>query len=489
MQRQEADCRQYCAHRGWTVEDVLVENDTSAYGKKRRPLYSQLLADMEAHSFDAVVVWHPDRLHRSLAELEHFIDVVERTGVVVASVTAGDYDLSSPEGRLTARIVGSVARKESEDKSRRLRRKAEELAITGKVGGGTRPFGYKTGGMEVDEVEAALVREAARRVLGGERLHAIKTDWTARRIPTVKGGTWSTTAIRSFLTRPRTAGLRSHHGAVVADAVWPALLNRGTWEQICVVLYDPSRRRTPAVRSYLLSNLVMCGACGVRLRARPRASGARAYGCVKLSGGCGGVSGLAQPLEDFVSTRVLAHVDNVDVPTRVGSQRSAQSQAIRELVHQIAVDEKKLEELALAHFDEGIISRASYLKTKDVIDLRLAAARARLATLRGATVLDKHAGRIQQMWPDLSLEDRRSVIRGVTELIELLPVIPERPRDRFDTERVRITFATSALDDTFAHLDRRDEGLDDDGLAGAPPRSSGQGGLRSTVAMSVRRPL
>ncbi len=31
---------------------------------------------------------------------------------------------------------GSVARKESEDKSRRLRRKHEELAVSGKVGGG-----------------------------------------------------------------------------------------------------------------------------------------------------------------------------------------------------------------------------------------------------------------------------------------------------------------------------------------------------------------
>lgn len=56
-----------------------------------------------------------------------FIDLVERSGVRLAVVTGGEYDLTTPDG-LSARIVGAVARKESEDRSGRVRRKHLELA-------------------------------------------------------------------------------------------------------------------------------------------------------------------------------------------------------------------------------------------------------------------------------------------------------------------------------------------------------------------------
>ena len=48
VQRQEKDCRALCRKRGWRVADVVVENDTSAYGKKRRKLYEALLDRIEA---------------------------------------------------------------------------------------------------------------------------------------------------------------------------------------------------------------------------------------------------------------------------------------------------------------------------------------------------------------------------------------------------------------------------------------------------------
>src|SRR4051794_33759420 len=86
VQRQEADCRAYCERRGWAIAEVLVENDTSAYGHKRRPLYEHLCTRIADGTYDALVVWHPDRLHRSPAELESFIDLVEATHVDVASV-------------------------------------------------------------------------------------------------------------------------------------------------------------------------------------------------------------------------------------------------------------------------------------------------------------------------------------------------------------------------------------------------------------------
>src|SRR5919202_2162546 len=125
-----------------------------------------MLAVAESGAIGAIVTWHNDRLHRSPRELEAFIDLVERSGVRVAVVSGGDYDLTTPEGRFTARIVGAVARKESEDRSRRVRRKHLELAEQG------RPAGQLGWGVR-NEHERTLVRKAAERVLAAHGLMTI----------------------------------------------------------------------------------------------------------------------------------------------------------------------------------------------------------------------------------------------------------------------------------------------------------------------------
>ncbi len=135
VERQRLDCEALCRSHGWEVAGYLEDKDRSAYSGKPRRSYQELLRSVEAGEIDAIVTWHNDRLHRSPKELEGFIDLVERTGVRVAVVSGGDYDLTSPEGRLAARIVGAVARKESEDRSRRVRRKHLELAEQGMPAG------------------------------------------------------------------------------------------------------------------------------------------------------------------------------------------------------------------------------------------------------------------------------------------------------------------------------------------------------------------
>jgi DNA invertase Pin-like site-specific DNA recombinase len=135
VERQRVDCEALCASRGWRVAEIFEDNDASAYGRKPRHAYERMLAAVDSGAIDAIVTWHNDRLHRFPKELEAFIDLVERSGVRLAVVAGGDYDLTTPDGRLSARIVGAVARKESEDRSRRVRRKHLELAEQGRPAG------------------------------------------------------------------------------------------------------------------------------------------------------------------------------------------------------------------------------------------------------------------------------------------------------------------------------------------------------------------
>ena len=201
VERQIADCEALAASVGWSVHDVYEDNDVSAWSGQVRPEYRRMCEDIKAGVVDGLVVWHADRLHRHPRELEDFITLIEAAGDFgVRTVSAGELDLRDSTGRAVARILGAVARKESDDKSARISRKHLEIASKGEVsGGGSRPYGYTPDGRKVVAEEAGHIVEAARRVLAGDSLRSVCTDFNVRGVTTSLGNDWSIQTMRAHV--------------------------------------------------------------------------------------------------------------------------------------------------------------------------------------------------------------------------------------------------------------------------------------------------
>ncbi|HEV2370835.1 MAG TPA: recombinase family protein [Streptosporangiaceae bacterium] len=121
---------------------VYTDNDVSAYVRKPRPAWRDLLADVRAGRVDAIVCWHVDRLTRSPRELEDVIDLHDAHGVQLATATE-EIDLATPTGRMVARTLGAAARHEAEHKAERQRRERLQQAKAGRPHStGTRGYGY-----------------------------------------------------------------------------------------------------------------------------------------------------------------------------------------------------------------------------------------------------------------------------------------------------------------------------------------------------------
>jgi DNA invertase Pin-like site-specific DNA recombinase len=319
VMRQEADCRALCARLGYEVAAVIVDDDRSAYSGKRRPGFDLMRSMLEQREVGVVVAWHPDRLTRHPRELEDLIDLLEAASATVHTVQAGEYDLSTPSGRMTARIVGTVARHESEHKSARLRRKHEELAAAGKVsGGGDRPFGYARDRVTLVPDEAALIREGVAWLLDGGTLTGLWRDWKRRGIDSPAGNVWTFEGLRRMFLGARIAGKRAHHGVIVADAVWPAIITLD--EHLRLNAIFSQRMRTTPPRSYVLVGLLFCSTCGGRMVAQPR-KGGRTYSCAPHVGGCNGRKCYADPLESLIVDAVLARLAGeplMGLPNEIG---------------------------------------------------------------------------------------------------------------------------------------------------------------------------
>lgn len=437
ISRQLADCELLAERREWTVVERYVDSDISAYSEKRRPEYVRMLEDIEAAAVEAVVVYHADRLHRHPRELEDFIDLCQRTGTKIATVS-GDYDLSTHEGQLLARITGAVARKESDDKSRRIRRKHEQLAAEGKPsGGGTRPYGYETDKRTIRPDEAEAIRDCARRVLAGDSLRSICTDLNERGIATVTGKEWRPQTLRRMLMSPRISGQRDHHGEIVAKkAVWPAIITARQTQQLQAKLRDPARRTNRASRRYLLTQLLRCSHCGAMLVARPRADQTRRYVCASGPGfdGCGKTTVVADPVEHFIAQAVLHRLES----PRLHEARKRSPDNAKGAQWQAETERRQaqLDELA-AMWAEGEITRGEWMRARTPIEKHLSTAKKKLAVLNRTTVLlpfADDAAALREQWGSMTLTRQHEIVLAVLQHVEVLPAV--RGRNRFDESRL-----------------------------------------------------
>ncbi|HUQ43100.1 MAG TPA: recombinase family protein, partial [Candidatus Limnocylindria bacterium] len=259
VDRQTADCRALADRKGWPVADVYIDDDRSAYSGKPRPEYRRMLDDIRAKAVDAVLVYNLDRLHRQPRELEAFFDVVDSAGLTALASVEGDINLASDDGRFHARILGAVARKSSDDMSRRIRRSIEQRALAGlPTGGGTRPFGYQADRVTIEPPEAVLVREAASRILAGDSVRAVAGEWNARGVKTPAGRPWTVQTLRRILASPRLSGQREYRGEIVAVGTWQRIIKPDETTRLRVMLNERARTRTRAVRRYLLPGLLRC---------------------------------------------------------------------------------------------------------------------------------------------------------------------------------------------------------------------------------------
>jgi DNA invertase Pin-like site-specific DNA recombinase len=290
VERQEEDCRELAKRMGWEVhEPIYDDNDISAsrFGKKRREGYEQLMADIKAGVIQAVIAYHPARLHRRPREVEGYIDIAER--VPTHTVRAGRWDLSTPSGRVQARIMAAVDAYESEQKSDLVKRSRVQRAQKERKArpGGARPYGFEKDGVTVRQGEADEILRLTEAVVQwsepgteGQSLRFLVRDLNERKVPTATGrGMWTSATLRDILMRTRNAGLVTYTVEVededgdkvqkteTVKAAWEPLVPEETWRAACAILTDAQRTTTTnngqrgGLIKWLGSGLYLCGAC------------------------------------------------------------------------------------------------------------------------------------------------------------------------------------------------------------------------------------
>ncbi|MGV9987766.1 recombinase family protein [Streptomyces olivaceus] len=466
VDRQREDCEALAERMGWDVVEVYVDNDVSAFSGKLRKDYRRMLADLDDGRATVVIVWHTDRLTRSIVELEEYIELSDRRGIATHTVQAGTIDLATPSGRMTARILGAVARQESEHKGHRVARARQQKAMAGEWAGGIRPFGWgvptgelkkrvdrKTGEeTEVPELdmtaavpeEAEALRYWTDQILAGASVRSL-VKWCADKgVLTTRGNPVTHQDMRDMLVRPRNAGIAVYKGEEVGAGKWAAIVDEAKYRAVVAILKDPSRRTTPgATPKWLGSLLYRCGRGDCPHTVFVTQSGGRRYPSYRCHTGHGG-GRRAEIVDQYVEDTVVERLSRPDAhellePAPDGVNVSA-LQAEGEQIRARMRDLGGLfgaGQLELAPFTEGMETARAQL---DGVTRQLARAATAdpLAGLVGAPD-------VRAAWKALGLDRQRSVLRALVEVTLKTPR-PGRMPDGgyFDYDAVVFTWKRRA---------------------------------------------
>lgn len=197
-------------------------------------------------------------------------------------------------------MIATFAQMEARAAAERVASSRAHLLTSTRWGGGSPPFGYRTFAkdsaryLEINPETADIVREAARRVIGGEPVNAICRDLEERGVPSPadtyqrnksgKDFVWYPRTLKGILTSPTLLGWKTrsedvpgkkykkrvlvHDRGGYPIRVAEAVLDQDVFDCLQDALADsasPVGRRSTTPRTPLL-NVIKCGGCGKNLQ-------------------------------------------------------------------------------------------------------------------------------------------------------------------------------------------------------------------------------
>ncbi len=436
VERQVEDCKALAERLGWTLNPdarhVFVDNDISASTKsrKRRPEYDALMAGVSAGEYDGVLYYSNSRLTRRPKEFESVIELVEATGVRLASVTSGDVNLATADGRMIARFLAAQDAAEAERIGERVsralvqRRERDGRPHTT----GTRPFGYEPDGETMRPAEAETIRLGAKLILGGASLGDVAREWNSRDVGPPQASRWSRVMVRKVLTRPRNAGLIEHRGEIVGPGTFDAIIDAATLDAVKAAISDRASlvRTRYQGRENLLSGLVYCGVCGHRMKVNARRddrgdlTSKSFVACKTEIGGCGRVSRNLLLVEAYVLAVVEARLANIR-PHDVTEDDSEAGREFTRLTVERENIEKKIADLRQQYEGDPDFEAADFVPMTRKLRTRANDLEAAMRDYSNRPSAGDLSADVLDLWHSGGFDERREIMEAVVAQIVLHP--------------------------------------------------------------------
>lgn len=227
--------KQYCGAFDIEVADIYEDLGVSGKSLRDRRGLKRLLEDCSRKSFQLVLVWKISRLSRNLKDLLYLIDTFESNNVHFASCSE-KFDTSTPVGRMTLQLLGSIAEFERNTIIENVKLGLKEFARKG--GKAATLLGYDNIGKQlvINEREAGIVRLIFSLYSNsGMSFSAIAKYLNSLGYRTKRGSEFRSSSIAYVLRNPAYISINRHRmnsgSEYCINGVHPAIIDMETWNK------------------------------------------------------------------------------------------------------------------------------------------------------------------------------------------------------------------------------------------------------------------
>ncbi len=350
-------CREWCRREGYAICAEYCDRAMSGRTDDR-PEFQRMIAN--AGESDIVLVYMMDRFSRGEYDAPIYKRELALKGVRLVSALEAIPD--SPEGIIYEKLLEGLAACESKKTAIRTRRGMEGNALKCRTNG-VRVYGYcrsEDDTYEVDEDQAAVVREAFSRRLAKETVNSIAADFARRGIKTRTGRPCGYTMVYQMLHNRRYTG-RYEWGGIVQEGGMPQIIDEATFMEAQMV-QGTKKRATENWGDFALAGRAICGGCSRNLNGvSGRGHGNVKYEYYACPGKCGVPNVRREELEGAIVAAVrdvLADRDEAMRIARMVAERSNGREVAarrKQAAESLTAAEKGLRNI-LAAIEQGIIA-------------------------------------------------------------------------------------------------------------------------------------
>lgn len=254
------------------IKEVRQESH-SAKSSGLRPVFNQLLIDIRAGEFDAILTWAPDRLSRNAGDLGTLVDLMDQ-GKLRTIRTFSQSFSDNPNEKFLLMILCSQAKLENDNRGINVRR-----GMRAKCEAGWRPniapLGYlnvmnynRISYVEIDKDRAPIIKQMFTRV--AEEKHSGRTlkRWLDRiKFTTRSGKQIALSKVYGILKNTFYYGEFEFGGKIYKGSHEP-LITKAIFDKVQKQLMVPEKEWHKKI--FPFRSLCTCGSCGERITAEEK---------------------------------------------------------------------------------------------------------------------------------------------------------------------------------------------------------------------------
>lgn len=310
---QKKELKAYCEH-VLHIDKKRIEifEDAGKSGKNtKRPAFERMMDKVKAGQVSHVVVYKIDRISRNLIDFSIMYNEFKYHRVAFISLNE-QFDTSSAMGEAMLKIVLVFAEMERKLTSERVTDVMIGRAQNGLWNGARVPYGWDWDDEKKcpvhSKVEAKYVKQMYADYLNGGSSVSIAKSYNANKIPTKRGGEWTSKTIADVIRNPMNKGdyrynyresargrKKPQEEVIYIKGIFEPLVSINDWEKANKLMdgrglkMNSSGQTIMNKRCNVFTGLIFCGKCGERYNVRSKdcrqGSGFRpsSYACGKKS--------------------------------------------------------------------------------------------------------------------------------------------------------------------------------------------------------------